>query len=247
MGNVGTVIPVPVCALSRNKHYVYVQSSFRQWQCIYKWGVSRVCGKQNVIRHLRSAPYHPVPNVLAERAVQPFKKAMKKATTSDLVTRLSRFLFQYYITPDTTTGVSPAELLMGPQLWSHLDLMCPQIGFRVNTNQFWQKRTHDQLAWSRSFQVGCMVFIETLQMDLAGYQGHCTPWFSYLWFDTAELSGPTLTMCSVEQAIRRWQKLRMIISLSQMLLRLTSSQPTAPKTELRQSTRVSRSPNSLMF
>ena len=68
--------------------------------------------KQNGIRHLRSAPYHPASNGLAERAVQTFKNAMKKATTSDLETHLTRFLFQCRITPHTTTGVSPAELLM---------------------------------------------------------------------------------------------------------------------------------------
>ena len=55
--------------------------------------------KQNEIRHLWSAPYHPASNGLAERAVQTFKNAMKKATTSDLETHLSRFLFQYRITP----------------------------------------------------------------------------------------------------------------------------------------------------
>ena len=95
--------------------------------------------KQNGIRHLRSAPYHLASNGLAERAVQTFKNAMKKATTSDLETHLSRFLFQYRITPHTTTGVSPAELLMGRQPRSHLDLMHPQVSSRVHANQFRQK------------------------------------------------------------------------------------------------------------
>ena len=75
--------------------------------------------KRNGIRHLRLAPYHPASNGLAERAVKTFKTAMKKATTGDLETQLSRFLFQYRITPHTSTGVSPAELLMGRQPRSH--------------------------------------------------------------------------------------------------------------------------------
>ena len=33
--------------------------------------------KENGIRHLRSAPYHPATNGLAERFIQTFKKAMK--------------------------------------------------------------------------------------------------------------------------------------------------------------------------
>ena len=49
--------------------------------------------KQNGIRHVRSAPYHPASNGLVERAVQTFKEAMKRSTTGDLETRLSRFLF----------------------------------------------------------------------------------------------------------------------------------------------------------
>ena len=69
------------------------------------------CSK-NGIKHLKSAPYHPASNGLAERAVQTFKEAMKRADTQEaLSTRVSRFLFKYRLTPHSTTGMSPAELL----------------------------------------------------------------------------------------------------------------------------------------
>ena len=87
------------------------------------------------IQHLTSAPYHPSSKGLAERAIQTFKSAMKKMTSGDIDTRLARFLFQYRITPHTATGVSPAELLMGRKLQSHLDLLRPDVGRRVQRRQ----------------------------------------------------------------------------------------------------------------
>jgi len=66
----------------------------------------------NGIKHITSAPYHPASNGLAERAVQTFKSALKKLKNGTLETRIQRFLFDYGITPHSTTGVSPASLLL---------------------------------------------------------------------------------------------------------------------------------------
>ena len=68
---------------------------------------------RNGILHVTSAPYHPSTNGLAERAVQSFKQGLKRTTGKSIQDRLSRFLFQYRTTPHSTTGVPPAELLMG--------------------------------------------------------------------------------------------------------------------------------------
>lgn len=83
--------------------------------------------KENGCKHIRCAPYHPASNGLAERGVQTFKEAMKK-TEGDMETRFARFLFQYRITPHSTTGQSPAELLLGRHPRSRLDLMLPDVG-----------------------------------------------------------------------------------------------------------------------
>ena len=64
--------------------------------------------------YVKCAPYHPTSNGLAERAVQTFKEALKQGNLQDsLTTQVSRFLFQYRLTPHSTTGISPAELLLG--------------------------------------------------------------------------------------------------------------------------------------
>ena len=69
--------------------------------------------KNNGLQHIKTSPYHPASNRLAERAIQSFKENMKKScSTESLETRLSRFLFWYRLTPHSTTGVSPAKLLL---------------------------------------------------------------------------------------------------------------------------------------
>ena len=115
--------------------------------------------ERNCIRHLHSAPYHPATNGLAERAVQLFKRSMEKNTEGTIATRVARFLFAYRRTPHTTTGVTPAELLLGRIPRSHLDLLKPAISNRVQNKQQSQKEQHDAHAKQRGFQVGDPVFV----------------------------------------------------------------------------------------
>jgi len=75
----------------------------------------RIFLKQNGVRHLTSAPYHPAKtdSQKAERAIEIFKRALKKCKPDDLHAQLARFLFHYPSTPHSSTCVTPAELLMG--------------------------------------------------------------------------------------------------------------------------------------
>ncbi len=94
--------------------------------------------KQNGIQHLTTAPYHPSSYGLAERAVQTVKEGLKKMT-GPLETRIPRFLFKYRVTPKATTGQTPAELLMGRRIRTHLDLLYPTKQQRVRSQQMLQK------------------------------------------------------------------------------------------------------------
>ena len=57
--------------------------------------------------------------------------------------KLYRFLLQYRITPHTTAGRSPAELLNGRKLKTRLDLLHPALQGRVKQKQSNMKKYHD--------------------------------------------------------------------------------------------------------
>ena len=114
--------------------------------------------KSNGVKHVRTPPYHPASNGLAERAVQTFKEGMKKLKDETLGTKLARFLFKYQITPQTTTGISPAELIYGRPLRSHLDAVRPDVGRRTRVAQERQKTNHDQHARNREFHTSDKVY-----------------------------------------------------------------------------------------
>ena len=112
----------------------------------------------NGIKHITSAPYHPSTNGLAERAVQIVKKGLKKLTDGTIQTRLARVLMAYRLTPHTTTGMTPAELLLGRQPRTKLYLLKPNTAARVEAKQMRQKADHDSSARSRAFIVGTKNF-----------------------------------------------------------------------------------------
>lgn len=109
--------------------------------------------QMNGIDHTTSAPYHPASNGLAERAVEIVKRGLKKEVSGTMATRLAKILFMYRLTPQSTTGTSPAELLLGRRPRICLDLLRPNIAARVEKMQLEQKLRHDSKAKSQTFSV----------------------------------------------------------------------------------------------
>ena len=107
------------------------------------------------------APYHLSSNGVAERAMQTFKLSIRKQLTGTLHTKLSHFLFHYSITPNATTGVAPAEMLLTRRPRSHLDSVVPhvQLKNKVQQQQQKQKTQHHQHSKSHHFKQGDLVFI----------------------------------------------------------------------------------------
>lgn len=115
--------------------------------------------KKNGIRHVRSPPYHPSSNGLAERAVQTLKEGLKRCKIGSLETRLSKFLLRYLITPHSPVGSSPAELMWGRTLRSKLDLLRPDAELRAKQAANQQKLTHDAHSALRQFSVHDKVYV----------------------------------------------------------------------------------------
>ncbi|XP_055604793.1 uncharacterized protein K02A2.6-like [Uranotaenia lowii] len=88
----------------------------------------RFC-ETNSITHLRTAPFHPQSNGLAERFVDTFKRSLKKISAGGeaLDEAIDTFLLCYRSTPCRSApgGKSPAEVLLGRPIRTSLDLLRP--------------------------------------------------------------------------------------------------------------------------
>lgn len=91
--------------------------------------------RNNGIQHVRSAPYHPASNGLAERAVQTVKQGLVKQSVGNLQMKLDKLLFAHRTTPTEATGRSPAEMMFGRTLRTRLHLMFPSPRAKVETRQ----------------------------------------------------------------------------------------------------------------
>ena len=117
--------------------------------------------KSNRIHHIKSAPYHPATNGLAERFVQTFKLAMKSAKASEttLNGNLETFLMAYRNAPHSTTAASPASLLLGRPLRTRLDLLNPTSVTHSKVLASQSKSMDQEFPKLREFNVGDIVLV----------------------------------------------------------------------------------------
>ena len=127
-------------------------------------------GRSNGITRIKSAPYHPASNGLGERMVQTLKQGLKKMEAGTFQEKLKRVLMAYRNTPHTTTGITPAELLLGRKPKTLLDLAKPNIAETLGRNQSAQKQHHDNNARNRSFSTHQDVYVCNFGLVLNGFE-----------------------------------------------------------------------------
>ena len=86
-------------------------------------------------------------------------------TGDSLSTQFSRFLFKYRLAPQTTTGRTPAEMLMGRRPKSRLDLLRPDMKAKVEEKQEEQKERHDQHACERHLKPDDCVYMRNFSSN----------------------------------------------------------------------------------
>ena len=87
----------------------------------------------NGIKHVTGARYHPATNGQAEKLVQSFKKGVKADKSGrTLQHKLDRFLLAYRSAPHATIFLSPAQLLLGRNVKTRLDLIKPDVTREVD-------------------------------------------------------------------------------------------------------------------
>lgn len=119
----------------------------------------------NGVQHIKSAPYHPSSNGLAERFVQTLKHALKTSQgQGTLHQRLHEFLLKYRTTPHSTTKTSPASLMFNRELRTNLDLLKPpSVKDIVQENLKKQIQQRDVHAKDRVFSPGDSVLARNYQ------------------------------------------------------------------------------------
>ena len=86
-------------------------------------------------------------------------RIVNTATTDITIQKLRRMFATQRITPHTTTGQTPAQLLMGKCLRSHLDQLLPDLQTQMQDKQQRQIDSHNQHTKPRHFLPDATVFV----------------------------------------------------------------------------------------
>ena len=135
-----------ISAISTVKLLESVFSRFGYPETIVSDNGTQFCSKEfnemcqlNGIKHIRTAPYHPMSNGRAERFVDTLKRGLKKIkgegeSVSEQI--LNKFLFAYRSTPSSIlNGRTPAESFLERKIRTRLSLLIPTKKVNVSKSE----------------------------------------------------------------------------------------------------------------
>ncbi|XP_055701767.1 uncharacterized protein K02A2.6-like [Phlebotomus papatasi] len=121
------------------------------------------------IKHIRTSPYHPQSNGLAERFVDTLKRGLKKnSDITDTSQALQTFLMAYRNTPNENThnGAAPAQLIFGRSLRTQLALLKPiEEQSQLRNTKMEEQFNLKHGARSRSFEEGERVYVKIFKQN----------------------------------------------------------------------------------
>ena len=126
--------------------------------------------KENGVRHVNCALYHPSLYRLAKNFVRAFMQLMKAGEKSGILSqwRLDNFISGYRSTPHATMQRNLAVLFLGRDRHTHMDFLKPNRKEQVSMHQDAQTRHHNQHAKPYMFEVS--------QSDIARNLGSGSKW-----------------------------------------------------------------------
>lgn len=105
--------------------------------------------KEQGIQSKFTAPFHPARNGQAERYVQTFKNKLKRIENGPLKEKISKFGMMYRKTPNSATGLSPAELMIKRLYRTRIDLVK-----RDSTTEIEMKKISEAIVQNKEFEEG---------------------------------------------------------------------------------------------
>ncbi|XP_054279278.1 uncharacterized protein K02A2.6-like [Macrosteles quadrilineatus] len=128
----------------------------------------------NNVKFTLTPPYHAASNGSAERSVQEVKKNLlrqvieehQRSQRTTLQMKLDNFLFAYRNTPNTVTGLTPAEMFLSWKPRTQLVMLKPNLQSSIHQKHREQKDAADRLRGrSRFFSEGQAVYVKTVRNE----------------------------------------------------------------------------------
>ncbi|XP_054281209.1 uncharacterized protein K02A2.6-like [Macrosteles quadrilineatus] len=128
----------------------------------------------NNVKFTLTPPYHAASNGSAERSVQEVKKNLlrqvieehQRSQRTTLQMKLDNFLFAYRNTPNTVTGLTPAEMFLSWKPRTQLVMLKPNLQSSIDQKHREQKDAADRLRGrSRFFSEGQAVYVKTVRNE----------------------------------------------------------------------------------